>query len=481
MEEDEGGLGPLGRALLEIAPAWAAAADALTDGDDATAGLLEAVRAVVRQRDLGEPLHFPLMQADLLGGELSPAGRAFLEAFLVVDRKGGTRLAGRERLASLLGRFLDEAGGRAEGADLTGAAPPDAAAIMTAVNREGLADLAALLGDAGLDAETATPADVRAAMGQEAEGAPVEGEPGLFQDGRDRGLGPILAGYEGDYVGAALALEEAGTGEAPGALSHPDVGPIALVWGEEGTDASDGYGLAKLIAWHPEVIADLPARLAAMRVKTRSDNRIRLESADGMAVVSLEFHGEAGAWLLTAFDRGQRRAQKSMDTLRDLMEAAGVTLPARRQPKAGAGPDGAQPQTLEQRTRGRGGRGPGSKGPRGSITFVPGRPGFASIMRLFARADLSTVLHETGHYFFEVLGHVATAPDLAAGAAPVLTGDFATLLEAVGIDPGDRSPAALAAARERIGVEHHERIARPFESYLMEGVARRPSRRPQLS
>lgn len=106
--------------------------------------------------------------------------------------------------------------------------------------------------------------------------------------------------------------------------------------------------------------------------------------------------------------------------------------------------------------RRRGAKGPGSKGPRGSITFIPGRP---ATLRLFAGADLSTVLHESGHFFLEVLAGLATTPGLGADTAPVLTGDFATLLDWFGIDRGDGSPDALMAARGTITVEHHEKLA----------------------
>ena len=46
-------------------------------------------------------------------------------------------------------------------------------------------------------------------------------------------------------------------GEAVAALHHPEVGDIDLIWGKEGTGKSDGYGLAKLVKYHPEVVDDL--------------------------------------------------------------------------------------------------------------------------------------------------------------------------------------------------------------------------------
>lgn len=58
-------------------------------------------------------------------------------------------------------------------------------------------------------------------------------------------FGPVLRGYEGRWREAALELERLQDREAPGGLHHPDVGPIALVWGKEGTARSDGSGLSK--------------------------------------------------------------------------------------------------------------------------------------------------------------------------------------------------------------------------------------------
>jgi len=63
-------------------------------------------------------------------------------------------------------------------------------------------------------------------------------------------------------------------GEAAGALWHRDVGPIDVRWGEPGTGKSDGYGLAKLAKFHPEVIDQLPQLLADMEVMKRTANRI---------------------------------------------------------------------------------------------------------------------------------------------------------------------------------------------------------------
>jgi hypothetical protein len=65
-------------------------------------------------------------------------------------------------------------------------------------------------------------------------------------------------------------------------------------------------------------------------------------------------------------------------------------------------------------------------------------------------------LHETGHFYLEVVGELATAE-----AAPAdLKEDFQTILDWMGVK-----------SREEIGTDQHEQFARGFEAYLMEGKA----------
>ncbi len=144
-------------------------------------------------------------------------------------------------------------------------------------------------------------------------------------------VGPVLVGHDGDHLGAAVEHEARGTGEAPGAVWHPEVAPISRVRGEAATGKSDGCRLAMLLADHQKVVADLSARFAPPTVESRTANRVTLESADGKAATDLERRGEGrDAWVLSAYRKGERRAEKSICTFRDLAEAAGVAVPARR-------------------------------------------------------------------------------------------------------------------------------------------------------
>ncbi|WP_242890128.1 hypothetical protein [Stenotrophomonas maltophilia] len=94
--------------------------------------------------------------------------------------------------------------------------------------------------------------------------------------------------------------------------------------------------------------------------------------------------------------------------------------------------------------------------PRGQIQIGPGR---SMQISLFRRADLSTFLHESGHFFLEVYRDVATAED----ASPQVRSDLDTLLKWFGVESADQ-----------IGVDQHEQFARGFEAYLGEGKAPTP-------
>lgn len=78
---------------------------------------------------------------------------------------------------------------------------------------------------------------------------------------------------------------------------------------------------------------------------------------------------------------------------------------------------------------------------------------------LFPAANLSTFLHETGHFYMEVMADLAKE-------SPAIAADVAIIREWAGAE-GD---APLTR-------EQHEQIARGFESYLMEGKAPSPELR----
>lgn len=90
--------------------------------------------------------------------------------------------------------------------------------------------------------------------------------------------------------------------------------------------------------------------------------------------------------------------------------------------------------------------------PRGKITFQNGK----AVVDLFKDANRSTFLHESGHYFLDIMGHLANEES----APQSIKDDAKTIRDWMGLKEG-----------EEIGSEQHEKFARGFEQYLREGVA----------
>lgn len=82
---------------------------------------------------------------------------------------------------------------------------------------------------------------------------------------------------------------------------------------------------------------------------------------------------------------------------------------------------------------------------------------FVSLINLFkGKRDESTFAHEASHHLFEIMGVLAERD----GTNQKLKDDYKTLLDYVGVE-----------SRSEIEEEHHEKIAKAFETYLMEGKA----------
>jgi hypothetical protein len=92
-------------------------------------------------------------------------------------------------------------------------------------------------------------------------------------------------------------------------------------------------------------------------------------------------------------------------------------------------------------------------GRRAYIQFGPDRK---FNIALLERADLSSFLHETGHFWLEVMGDLAEDPN----SSEQLKADYAAILKFLNVE-----------SRGQIGVEQHELFARANEAYLREGKA----------
>ena len=127
-------------------------------------------------------------------------------------------------------------------------------------------------------------------------------------------FGPIYDQFKGKAKEAIDFLTKKKSGEAIGALHHKDTGDIDLVWGEEGTGKSDGYGLAKLVKYHPDVLENLQEILDDMHVTIRSENRVNLESDTHKASIRLTWDNKKKTWLLTAFEKKNSALANTTDT-----------------------------------------------------------------------------------------------------------------------------------------------------------------------
>ncbi len=107
-----------------------------------------------------------------------------------------------------------------------------------------------------------------------------------------------------------------------------------------------------------------------------------------------------------------------------------------------------------------------SQGDRGS--FTPD----SNVIALFKGADLSTFLHESGHFFLEVYSDVATR-----GGVPGLEGDVQKVLDWFKVK--DLATWRGMSLEERR--PFHEKFARGFEQYLMEGKPPTAELRPMFA
>ena len=123
--------------------------------------------------------------------------------------------------------------------------------------------------------------------------------------------------------------------------------------------------------------------------------------------------------------------------------------------------------TEEMRTKALGGQSPflQKKGEtsRGQISFSTDITQNPSVITLLHNADLSTFLHELGHFQLEVLTHVASQPD----APPEIASDVQKLMQWFGV-PNIVAWQGMTLEQKR---PYHEQLARGFESYLFEGKA----------
>ena len=149
-------------------------------------------------------------------------------------------------------------------------------------------------------------------------------------------------------------------------------------------------------------------------------------------------------------ERGDPRSSEGADfsqrDFQDLLQQAAGRLEELRTARRAS-----EPRTLEQRNR-------------GQIAFTADITQTPSVISLLQTADLSTFLHETGHFFLEVQAHMARQADAPAE----VTADMQTTLDwfRPGLSLAEWDALTLEEKRP-----FHEQFARGFEAYLLEGNA----------
>jgi hypothetical protein len=111
-----------------------------------------------------------------------------------------------------------------------------------------------------------------------------------------------------------------------------------------------------------------------------------------------------------------------------------------------------QSEDLEQKT---------GKGKRGSIVIGKDITTTPSVITLLKDADLSTFLHESGHFFLEVMQNMSSAEN----APQEIKDDFDSIIKWFGIKDAETWDKMKFEDKRK----YHEQFARGFEAYLFSG------------
>jgi hypothetical protein len=291
-----------------------------------------------------------------------------------------------------------------------------------------------------------------------------EKQAGALAKEGERSADPSRAVYE-DVLGQLLASGmEQGTAEKNATLMQSTFRSLGKRSGVDPMALYQQYGLT--------IRRDLPE---VLRQKVQVDTAID-PLIDQLRAGKVPTEEQARGPSLTKFLKaqgglqdqgGELFARDAQRSVAGLVKKNGLTLDAASELALQAGylterSDRALLEALDQELRGKpvyaAGREnvalyQGETDKRGKIQFSADRQFTISLLE---KADLSTFLHESGHFYLEVLGDLAGKEN----APQQIKDDYAALLKWFGVK--DRS---------EIKVEQHEQFARGFEAYLMEGKA----------
>lgn len=253
---------------------------------------------------------------------------------------------------------------------------------------------------------------------------------------------------------------------------NPEIGVPALKWTDGDTEGNIlsmvEASMAATESTNPVATQNVKFDAAAQSFVDGDNNP--LDAADLRAMLDFDERtpgtGQAGVSTL------QRNAL--FRALLSGPDARRAFLDAVRGQQSGAGADaGATRGTFYQGVESAG-------GPRATLNFASDITQAPSVMALLEGADLSSFLHESGHFFLEVQADLATRiqTQISAGASVSdgerqIVADMNTLLAWFGVTATPEATAldqwAMKTLEERR--EAHETFARGFEKYAMEGRA----------
>ncbi len=121
---------------------------------------------------------------------------------------------------------------------------------------------------------------------------------------------PEYTQFRGKWKEAIAYLIEQQKGIAVGALHHPKIGEIDLVWGvyKKNNRNSSGFGLSKIVAKHPEVLQNMQHILLRMEAKYLNEvHGWQLKGFGYKGNIRLIHNNNSRRWLMTLFEKQKPR------------------------------------------------------------------------------------------------------------------------------------------------------------------------------
>ena len=322
---------------------------------------------------------------------------------------------------------------------------------------DGLVKFADMLDQLGLDPNTMTNEEIRTAIDEAVNADPNAAA--LFQNGAIpldalalegdadsavalQTLMDVTAGSSKEY--ADIAERISGLSEADRLGSVPSVAPMLSEM--RSAAAVEPKVLDAIVELVPvDMVNDLFGSQEAAKVALHDEAMLK-ESLAFDAVLEIASRSDAAAPVRLLVMEAARLTAEHGDRIAN---ARGETAEGDTTPIAGKAETFRQTDTSNGQTV------------NASIQFGRDPTSPRTIINLFDNANLSSFLHESGHFFLEVFRDMAAAQPAVEGEAPTqIQEDWRAIRDYLGITDD-----------KNIGVDAHEKWARSFEAYLFEGKA----------